>query len=100
MESVYMSVETIAVVISAAALLASLATGFGWMIRRTDKLSDRVTREIGGARDSFRKEIGEVETRIRKDLSDRMTGVERELVEVKIAIARIEGPPRQLVAAR
>ena len=73
-----MTVETIAIVISAAGLLLGFIAAFAWMIRRTDaqfeRLSDRLT--------------------------ERISGVERELVEVKIAVARIEGPPRHLVPAR
>jgi len=72
------TVETIAIVISAAGLLLGFIAAFAWMIRRTDaqfeRLSDRLT--------------------------ERISGVERELVEVKIAVARIEGPPRHLVPAR
>lgn len=83
--SVYMSEETIALVISVAALMLTLAAGFGWMIRRMDVL---------------RKDLSEEIKSVRQDLGDRITGVERELVEVKIAVARIEGPGRHLVTAR
>lgn len=69
-----MSVETIAVVISTASLLLAFVGGFAWMIRRTDEQFGR--------------------------LGDRISGVERELVEVKIAVARMEGPPRHLIPAR
>lgn len=73
-----MSVETITMVISAVSLLLTFAAGFAWMIKRTDERFDGV------------------ESR----LTERIVGVERELVEVKIAIARIEGPPRHLIQAR
>ncbi len=69
-----MSTETIAIVISTATLLLGFASAFGWMIHRMDSRFDR--------------------------LSDRIDRVEHELVEVKIAVARLEGPPRHLLAAR
>ncbi|GAA2009731.1 hypothetical protein [Microbacterium ulmi] len=73
-----MSTETIAIVISTAGRLLGLLTtffgAFAWMIRRTDARFER--------------------------LGERIRAVETELVEVKIGIARLEGPPRRLVPAR
>lgn len=69
-----MSVESIAVVISAASVLLGLVSALAWMVVRMDRGFERV--------------------------SDRISGVERELVEVKIAVARIEGPGRHLISAR
>lgn len=68
-----MSAETIAVVLSAAGLMLGFVSAFAWMIRRSDVQFER--------------------------LGDRIAGVERELVEVKIAVARLEGPGRHLIAA-
>lgn len=70
----YMSIESIAVVISAAGLLLGFVSAFAWMVVRMDRGFERV--------------------------NDRISGVERELVEVKIAVARIEGPGRHLITAR
>ena len=42
-----MSVETITTIISAAGLLVSFATAFGWMINRTDKQSAETRRDLG-----------------------------------------------------
>lgn len=75
---VYVSDEMIAIVVSAATLMLgvglALTSGFAWMIRRPDAQFER--------------------------LGDRLSGVERELVEIKIAVARIEGPPRRLLSVR
>ena len=73
-----MSVETITVIVSFATLLLSFFGAFGWMIRHTDARIDRLDEK----------------------LSSRMDGMQRELVEVKIAVARLEGPPRRLVTTR
>ena len=80
-----MSVDTIAVVISAAGLMLGFVAALAWMIRRTDAQFDRLSGEIGA---------------VRHELGERISRVEHELVEVKIAVARIEGPPRRLLPAR
>ncbi|WP_448389356.1 hypothetical protein [Microbacterium aurum] len=73
-----MSTETIAVVISAATLMLSFFACFGWMVQRIDRVEQRLEQRLG----------------------ERIDRVEHELVEVKIAVARIEGPPRRLVTER
>lgn len=73
-----MSVEAITMLIGIVSILLALATGFGWMIHRMDSRLDVVENRLGS----------------------RIDKVTDELVEVKVAIARIEGPPRHLVSAR
>ena len=83
------SVEVLAIVISAATLMLGLGStfvaGFAWMIRRIDGVEQKLGDRIDG---------------VEQKLGERIGGVERELVEVKIAIARIEGPPRHLTPIR
>lgn len=69
-----MSAELITLVSGAVGRMLTVAAGFGWMIRRMDALEYR--------------------------LSARIDGVTDEIVEVKIAIARLEGPQPRLVAPR
>jgi len=110
-----MSAEVIAIVISAAALLATFVTmfigGFAWVIRRMDERFagseerlgariDSVEERLGARIDSVEGKLGARIDGVETKLSDRLTAVERELVEVKIGLARLEGPPRQLLAAR
>ena len=73
-----MSVELIALVISTLTMLLGFVTVIGWLITRSDRQFDRLRTDLGGRIDS----------------------VERELVELKIAVARIEGPPRHLLVGR
>ncbi|HWL60602.1 MAG TPA: hypothetical protein VNQ48_06930 [Microbacteriaceae bacterium] len=73
-----MSTETIAIVISTAALLLSFFGAFGWMVHRMDSKVDSLEAKLGA----------------------RIDRVEQELVEVKVAIARLEGPPHRLLTAR
>ncbi len=81
-----MSVDTLAIVISAATLLLGFVTAFGWLVTRMDARIDRVESGLGQRLDRVEHELGQ-----------RLDRVEHELVEVKIAVARIEGPPRHLV---
>lgn len=90
-----MSVETIAVVISAAWLLVSFFAGFGWIIRRSDAQFERMRVELGARIDGVARDLDGVA----RDLGTRIDRVEHEVVEVKIAVARIEGPPRRLLTA-
>lgn len=73
-----MSVELVALVVSTLTMLLGFVTVIGWLVTRTDRQFDK----------------------LRDDLGSRIDGVEREIVEVKIAVARIEGPPRQFLASR
>ena len=86
-----MSTETITVIVSVAALMLTFAGGFAavfaWAMRRLDARFDLIDRRFD-----------RVDTRIDR-LEDRMGKVEHELVEVKIGIARLEGPPRRLISA-
>lgn len=90
-----MSAETIAIVLSAVGIVVTLGVamfaGFSWCIRRTDELETKLTTRIDG-----------VETRLttRIDgLEARLSGVAADTTELKIAVARIEGPPRHLIVA-
>lgn len=117
-----MSVDTVAIVISAATLLLGFFGVFGWMMRRTDaqfeKFEEKLSARIDGVEEKLGARIDGVEEKlsaridnleeklearidgVEEKLGARISGVERELVEVKIAVARIEGPPRHLLPAR
>lgn len=79
-----MSVETITTILSATGILIALGSGFGWMIHRSDAQSQQMEQRLGTRIDSVEQKL------------DR---VEHEIVEVKIAVARIEGPPRRLLTS-
>ena len=69
-----MSVEVITMLATAATTLVAIISGFGWMIGRMDTRFAAV--------------------------DARFDGIEHEFTEVKIAIARLEGPQRRLVSTR
>ncbi|MGO1183183.1 MAG: hypothetical protein ACTHZ5_09745 [Micrococcaceae bacterium] len=81
----YVSVEVLTVVISAVALMIALGTsvvaGFAWLIKRMDQNFEQLD--------------------VRFDKVDqRIEGLHSELTEVKIAVARLEGPQRRIEIAR
>ncbi len=120
-----MSTEVIAIVISAAGMVvtlgASMFAGFAWVLRRIDDRSDAVEDKLGvridavedklGARiDALEDKLGARIDALDARLSARIGGVEEklgaridaltgEVTGVKIAVARLEGPPRHLVIA-
>ncbi len=85
MEAMYVSIEVLTTLGSFVGLLVAVVSGFGWVIRRTDAQLQHVTARLEGRMDR---------------LEDRMGRLERELTEVKIAVARLEGPAPRLVTAR
>ncbi|GAA4488453.1 hypothetical protein [Microbacterium panaciterrae] len=91
-----MSVELLGVVIAAFAVLVTLGigmfAGFAWIVRRIDRVDDKLSARIDGVEDELSARIHGVEV----GLSE----VKSELTEVKIAIARFEGPRPHLVVAR
>ena len=77
-----MSSELIAIISTGVTLAIAMLGGFAWIIARLDRTEERL-----GAR------IDTVEER----LGARIETVDHELVEVKIAVARIEGPRPRFV---
>lgn len=99
-----MSAEIFSIIIAAAGLFITLGggllAGFAWMIQRMDKQSasldqrfDNFREEIRGEFSMFRDEIrGEFST-FRQDLDV----IHQELGEIKIGVARLEGPRERLI---
>ena len=85
----YVSVEVITMLATAVTLLVAIISGFGWMINRMDARFAEVV-----ARFDARFEAQDAKFGARFDR------IEQEIVEVKIAIARLEGPTPRLIAAR
>ena len=94
-----MSVELVGVVIAASAVLVTLGiglfAGFAWVVRRIDRVEDKLSARFDGVSARF----DGVSARF-DGVSARFDGVEAELTEVKIAIARLEGPRPHLILGR
>ncbi|UJP08927.1 hypothetical protein L2X99_10580 [Microbacterium sp. KUDC0406] len=121
----YMSAELIATLSAFITLGIGMFAGFAWVLHRMDAKFDSLDHKIDGVgaglttriddkTDSLEAKLmtriddktdsleAKLMTRIDQvdtKLSTRIDSVQSELVEVKIAIARIE-PPRHLIAAR
>lgn len=122
---VFVSAETLTVVISALGIVLTLGTtllaGGAWLVRRIDdriegldtKLSDRIEgldQRLTDRIEGLDTKLSDRIDRLEQKLSDRIDGVENELgdrigglsgdvTDLKIAVARLEGPPRHLIPA-
>lgn len=109
-----MSTEMLTTIVGFATMLIALASGFGWMIQhmntrfaevdaRIDQGLRDVHLRIDGTRAEANTRFAETNDRIDRGLAEVSTRIDRvvdELTEVKIAIARLEGPPPRLIPVR
>ena len=107
------SAETIAIVLSAVGLLLSLGAtmlaGFAWCIRHSDAIRAdlvQVERSLGaridGVDDKLTTRIDGVRTdlaEVERSLGARIDAVATDTTELKVAMARLEGPQRHLIVA-
>lgn len=77
-----MSLGIIAVIITGASLLVTVVggmfAGFAWVLRRMDERFDRMDHKFD-------------------TMEERIRGIQTELSEVKVSVARLEGPAPQLI---
>lgn len=83
-------VAVITTIVSAATLLVALAAGFGWMITHFDRRLDRVETGLGDRIDRMGERLSSRLDRVGK----RVGGVAGEVTDLKVAVARLEGPSR------
>ena len=96
----YVSVEVITMLATAVTLLVAIISGFGWMINRMDARFAEVVATFDAR---FETQDAKFDARFEAQdakLDARFDRIEQEIVEVKIAIARLEGPTPRLIAAR
>ncbi|WP_270410833.1 response regulator [Microbacterium maritypicum] len=96
----YVSVEVITMLATAVTLLVAIISGFGWMINRMDA---RFAEVVATFNARFETQDAKFDARFEAQdakLDARFDRIEQEIVEVKIAIARLEGPTPRLIAAR
>lgn len=96
----YVSVEVITMLATAVTLLVAIISGFGWMINRMDA---RFAEVVATFDSRFETQDAKFDARFEAQdakLDARFDRIEQEIVEVKIAIARLEGPTPRLIAAR
>lgn len=94
-----MSIEVITMLGMTVTILVAMASGFGWLVSRMDARFATQDDRIDARLAAVDERLDRVDHRLDR-VDDRLAGVEHELTDVKIAIARLEGPPRHLLSAR
>lgn len=83
-----MTTETLTIVISAIGIVLTLGTstfvGAAWMVRRIDAVDQKLSSRIDA---------------VDEKLSTRIDAVAADVTDLKISVARLEGPPRRLLTA-
>ncbi|WP_295014399.1 hypothetical protein [uncultured Microbacterium sp.] len=96
----HMSVELVGAVVSALAVVVTLGLGmfggFAWVVRRIDRVDDALSTRIDQVEDSLSARIERVE----RNLSEARAELNAEITEVKISVARLEGPRPPLLISR
>ena len=94
-----MSTETLATIISAVGVVVTLGTsmfvGAAWMVRRIDAVDEKLSTRIDVVEERLSTRIDVVDEK----LSTRIDAVAADVTDLKISVARLEGPPRHLLSA-
>lgn len=98
-----MSVEVITMIASAATIIVALVSGFGWMIGRMDARFAAQDARFASQDEKWDARFASQDARwdARFAAQDekwdaRFAELSRDLVEVKVAVGRLEGAPRHL----
>ncbi|MDY0983847.1 response regulator [Microbacterium sp. CFBP9023] len=94
------SIELVTMIVTVATTLLGLAAGFGWMITRTDTRFEMFEQRMDARFEKFEQRMDARFEKVEQRMDARFEKVDVELGEVKIAIARLEGPAPRLVVAR
>ena len=83
-----MTADTLTIVVSAIGIVLTLGTstfvGAAWMVRRIDAVDEKLSTRIDA---------------VDEKLSTRIDAVAADVSDLKISVARLEGPPRHLLTA-
>src|SRR5690625_300948 len=106
----YMSVELIGVIITAASLVVTVVGGLfavsAWILRQMDDRFDKVDARFDKVDARFDKvdarfeKVDEQFNNVNeqfKEMATQMSGLRAELNDVKVAVARLEGPHQRLI---
>ena len=74
----------------------AMFAGFAWIVRRIDAVEERLNRRIDDVEVRLSRRIDEVEEK----LTRRIDEVAHEVAEVKVSVARWEGPLPRLLMPR
>jgi hypothetical protein len=95
--------ETLTIVLSAIGIVltlgASLFAAGAWMIRRIDDRIDAVDEKLSTRIDAVDEKLSTRIDAVDEKLSSRIDAVAVDVTDLKISVARLEGPPRHLLTA-
>ncbi|MFJ6532887.1 hypothetical protein [Microbacterium sp. NPDC091662] len=98
-----MSTEVLAIVLSAIGVVLTITTGLfaagAWMVRRIDDRIDAVDEKLSTRIDAVDEKLSTRIDAVDEKLSTRIDAVAADIIELKISVARLEGPPRHLLTA-
>lgn len=95
----YVSVEVITMLATGMTLLVAIISGFGWMINRMDVRFAAQDARFDARFEKIDARFEKIDARFEK-IDGLFDHVEQEIFEVKIAIARLEGPTPRLIPVR
>ena len=120
----FVSMEVITILGSTVTIIVAMASGFGWLVTRMDSrfaasdariamvegrfsgMEERMDARFAASDARMNERFAMVEERFSGmdarfgALEERLSGIEHEVTEVRIAVARLEGPPRRLISVR
>ncbi|WP_372467550.1 hypothetical protein ACCO44_17205 [Microbacterium maritypicum] len=98
-----MTTETWTIVVSAIGIVltlgASLFAAGAWMIRRIGDRIDAVDEKLSTRIDAVDEKLSTRIDAVDEKLSSRIDAVAADVTDLKISVARLEGPPRHLLTA-
>jgi len=103
----FVSAEAISLILVAAGVLITIGggcfAGLAWVVRRMDEGFNKADERVNERFDKMDKHMNErfdkVDERFDK-MDERLSQVQSELNDVKVAVARLEGPHQRLIFPR
>ena len=96
-----MSPETLTIILSAIGVVLTLTTSLfaagAWMVRRIDDRIDAVDEKLSTRIDAVDEKLSTRIDAVDDKLSARIDAIATDVTDLKIAVARLEGPPRHLL---
>ncbi len=121
----FVSVEVITMLACAVSIIIAFVSGCGWLINRMDvrfarmevridekfavqdaRIDEKFALQDARIDEKFAAQDARIDERFARiderfaRIDEKFVGVDRELGELRIAIARLEGPPRRLATVR
>jgi hypothetical protein len=103
----FVSVEVITMLACAVSIIIAFVSGCGWLINRMDvrfaRMDARIDEKFAAQDARIDEKFAAQDARIDEKfvrIDEKFVGAEHELAELRIAVARLEGPPRRFVSVR